>query len=69
MDHSNKFYYLKETGPINKKKIVADALITKRKKIIIGVLTADCVPVLIFDEKKKLFQPYMLDGKVPTKVS
>ena len=42
--HSNKFYYLKETGPINKKKIVADALITKRKKIIIGVLTADCVP-------------------------
>ena len=50
--HSNKFYYLKETGPINK-KIVADALITKRKKIIIGVLTADCVPVLIFDEKKK----------------
>ena len=52
--HSNKFYYLKETGPINKKKIVADALITKRKKIIIGVLTADCVPVLIFDEKKKI---------------
>ena len=52
--HSNKFYYLKETGLINKKKIVADALITKRKKIIIGVLTADCVPVLIFDEKKKI---------------
>ena len=52
--HSNKFYYLKETGPINKKKIVADALITKRKKIIIGVLTADCVPILIFDEKKKI---------------
>lgn len=31
-----------------------DALITDRKGICIGVTTADCVPVLIFDPKKKV---------------
>ncbi|MFD3156479.1 peptidoglycan editing factor PgeF [Haloimpatiens sp. FM7330] len=31
-----------------------DALITNNKGVAIGVFTADCVPVLIFDKKKKV---------------
>lgn len=30
-----------------------DALITNQKGICIGIMTADCVPVLIYDKKKK----------------
>lgn len=30
----------------------ADALITNRKDIIIGVRTADCLPILVFDQRK-----------------
>lgn len=36
-----------ETGPV-----VADAVITARKKLLLGVIAADCVPVLLFDKKK-----------------
>ena len=52
--HSNKFHYLKEKVLKNKKKIIGDALITREKKIVIGILTADCVPVLIYDKKEKI---------------
>lgn len=31
-----------------------DALITDQKEIFIGITTADCVPILIFDPKKKV---------------
>ena len=31
-----------------------DALITNQKNILIGVLTADCVPILLFDSSKKV---------------
>ncbi|MBE0425665.1 MAG: peptidoglycan editing factor PgeF [Nitrospirae bacterium] len=31
---------------------IADAVITQRKGILIGVQTADCVPVLLFDRKR-----------------
>ena len=47
--HSNKFFFVKNYNL--KKKITGDALITDQKKIILGVLTADCAPVLIFDRK------------------
>jgi YfiH family protein len=33
---------------------VADAVVTKRKGILIGVQVADCVPVLLFDRKKSI---------------
>jgi len=33
---------------------VADAIVTKRKGILIGVQVADCVPVLLFDRKKSI---------------
>jgi len=51
--HSNKFIF------INKKikykiKPKADAVITNQKKLPIAVLTADCVPILIYDSKKEL---------------
>ena len=37
-----------------KKKIKADAIITNQKKLPIAVLTADCVPVLLYDNQKKI---------------
>ena len=32
-----------------KKKIIADAIITKLRGIALGVLTADCVPIILYD--------------------
>ena len=37
-----------------KKKIKGDAIITDQKKIPIAVLTADCVPILLYDTKKNM---------------
>lgn len=34
--------------------IEADAMVTKEKNIAIGILTADCAPVLFFDPKKSI---------------
>ena len=51
--HSNKFYLVKNQKSHNK-KIKADALITSNRNIAIGVLTADCVPILIYDKNKKI---------------
>ena len=51
--HSNKFHFIKNLKYI-KKKLIGDALITNRKKIAIGVLTADCVPILIFDKRQEI---------------
>ena len=52
--HSNKFFLIKNFKFLKKKKLIGDALITDQKKIIIGILTADCAPVLIFDKKLKI---------------
>ncbi len=49
--HSNKFVYIDQKS-VFRSKPKADAIITNQKNIPIGVLTADCVPVLIFDENK-----------------
>jgi polyphenol oxidase len=51
--HSSKFYFIKD-NKYNNKKIKADALITNTRNIAIGVLTADCVPILIYDKNKKI---------------
>ena len=37
-----------------KKKIKADAIITDQVKLPIGILTADCAPILLCDTQKKL---------------
>jgi polyphenol oxidase len=49
--HSNKFYFIKKNHNFSK-RIKADSLITNVKNIAIGVLTADCVPILIYDKNK-----------------
>ena len=49
--HSNKIYFIKR---ISKKKLLGDGLITSTKNIAIGILTADCAPVLLFDPKKNI---------------
>lgn len=35
-------------------RIIADGVITSRKGILIGVLVADCVPVLLYDGRRKV---------------
>ena len=51
--HSNKYFFIKDHKS-KKNKLIGDALITNKRKIILGVLTADCVPILIFDKKLKM---------------
>tara|TARA_B100000035_G_C20980514_1_gene545235 strand:+ start:572 stop:1324 length:753 start_codon:yes stop_codon:yes gene_type:complete len=50
--HSNKVVEIKKNN--YKKKIVADAMITKMNKVALGVLTADCVPIIIYETKNKI---------------
>ena len=52
--HSNKFVFIDKKFKNNKKKIKADAIITDQKKIPIGILTADCIPILIYDDSSKM---------------
>ena len=50
--HSNKVVEIKKYN--YKNKINADAIVTKMSGIAIGVLTADCVPIIIYDIKNKI---------------
>ena len=52
--HSNKFYFINKNYKFEKKKLNGDALITNVKKIALGVLVADCVPILIYDKNLKI---------------
>ena len=52
--HSNKFVFINRNFNLNKKKIKADAVITDQKKLPIAILTADCVPILLYDKKKNI---------------
>ena len=45
--HSNRVIEINKKN--YKKKIKADAIITKMKGIALGVVTADCVPIILFD--------------------
>ena len=49
--HSNKIYFIKS---IPKRKLSGDGMITIKKKIALGILTADCAPVFIFDPTTNL---------------
>ena len=51
--HSNKFIFIDERYK-NKKKPKADAIITNQRNLPIAVLTADCAPILIYDDKMKM---------------
>ena len=50
--HSNKVVEIKKNN--FKKKIIADAMITKMKGFALGVVTADCVPVILYDKKNEI---------------
>tara|TARA_Y100000591_G_scaffold275355_1_gene252025 strand:+ start:2028 stop:2789 length:762 start_codon:yes stop_codon:yes gene_type:complete len=52
--HTNKFIFLSKNSTIKNQSIRADAIICEKRKIPIGILTADCVPVLIYDNSRKL---------------
>ena len=52
--HSNKFYYINKNLKLNNIKFEGDALITNRRNTPIAVLTADCAPILIHDDNKKM---------------
>ena len=52
--HSNKFYYIDKKSKKNNRKFNGDALITSKLNTPIAVLTADCAPILIFDQKRKM---------------
>ena len=52
--HSSKFYFINKNYKFKKKKLNGDALITNVKKIALGVVVADCVPVLIYDKNLKI---------------
>ena len=52
--HSNKFIFINKNFKDKGKKIKADAIITNQAKLPIAILTADCVPLLLCDNKKKI---------------
>ena len=51
--HSNKVVYFEDESSI-KNKLAGDAIVTKIKNVGIGILTADCAPILLYDPQKKI---------------
>ncbi len=51
--HSNKVIYFEKEGSL-KNKVTGDAIITKIKNIGLGILTADCAPILLYNPKKNI---------------
>ena len=51
--HSNNVVVINDSNK-HIKRINSDALITSKKNIAISVLTADCVPVLVYDEVNQI---------------
>ena len=50
--HSNKVVEINEKNL--DRNINSDAMITGYKKVALGVLTADCVPILVYDKRNKI---------------
>ena len=50
--HSNKVVEIKKNN--SKSKIKADAIITKMRNIALCVLTADCVPIILYDVNNQI---------------
>ncbi len=51
--HSNRVIIINKRNK-NLKKFKADAIITKIKGIALGVVTADCVPIILFDVRNEI---------------
>ena len=50
--HSNKVLEINKNN--FRKKVYSDSIITRMSGIALGVVTADCVPILVFDRKNKI---------------
>ena len=50
--HSSKVIYINKKN-IMKMKYLSDAILTNEKGYAVGVLTADCVPILLYDKENK----------------
>jgi len=51
--HSNKVLFFKN-GKNIKNKLNGDAIVCSVKKVGIGILAADCAPILFYDPRKKI---------------
>ena len=51
--HSNKAIIINKRNK-NLKRFNSDALITKEKDVSLGVVTADCVPIILYDIKNQI---------------
>ena len=51
--HSNKVVIINKKN-MNLKRFNSDALVTKLKGIALGVVTADCVPIILYDIKNQI---------------
>ncbi len=51
--HSNKVIIINKKNQ-NSKRFNSDALITKLKGVALGVVTADCVPIILYDAKNQI---------------
>ena len=51
--HSNKIIYFENKNSIEN-KLTGDAIVTKVQDVAIGILTADCAPILLYDNTKKI---------------
>ena len=51
--HSNQVLYFENSTAV-KNKLSGDAIVSKVKNVGIGILTADCAPILFYDPNKKI---------------
>jgi hypothetical protein len=51
--HSNEVVYFENESSV-KNKLTGDAIVTKIKNIGIGILSADCAPILLYDPQKEI---------------
>ena len=50
--HTDKVYIIE--SPLDDLSIEADAIITNLESVILGVLVADCAPILVYNPEKKV---------------
>jgi len=52
--HSNKTHAVTGSQIPANESIEGDAMMTQQPKVVIGIRTADCVPIIVFDPKQKV---------------
>ena len=58
--HSNKVILITKKNK-NLKKFNSDALITKLRGVALGVVTADCVPIILYDIKNQISDKNLIE--------